>query len=142
MSKDSRKAAFLASIASKHLRNLQAQGGARSCAGRRASIDVDRPDVLVGRHTECDVRLPLPDVSRRHCRLRFVAGGWQVIDLSSLNGTQVNGQPVEQSPLKPGDQLKIGGFHFEVTLAAGKPHHGGHVESILETLAGGKRRAS
>src|SRR3954447_12421999 len=75
-----------------------------------ATIDVDRPDVVVGRHTECDVRLPLPDVSRRHCRLQFVEGCWQVMDLNSLNGIQVNGEAVLQAPLAQGDRLKIGGF--------------------------------
>ncbi|NJN37217.1 MAG: FHA domain-containing protein [Nitrospiraceae bacterium] len=38
---------------------------------------MNRPDMIVGRHTECDIRLPLPDVSRRHCRLQFVEGCWQ-----------------------------------------------------------------
>ena len=108
-----------------------------------AAIDVDRPDVLVGRHTECDVRLPLPDVSRRHCRLQFVEGFWQVLDLNSLNGVQVNGEAVLLAPLNRGDKLKIGGFVFEVELAAAQPPGGGQPEGIVETLAGGhKRRAS
>ena len=109
-----------------------------------ASIDVDRPDVLVGRHTECDVRLPMPDVSRRHCRLQFVEGAWQVLDLNSLNGVQVNGEAVLLAPLNRGDKLKIGGFVFEVELAAAQPPRGGgQPESIIETLGGGaKRRAS
>lgn len=110
-----------------------------------ATIDVDGPDVLVGRHTECDVRLPLPDVSRRHCRLQFIEGGWQVIDLSSLNGTQVNGEPITQASLNKGDKLKVGGFVFEVELAAELPPNGVRLESIVETLTGGsgtKRKAS
>ena len=108
-----------------------------------ASIDVDRPDVLVGRHTECDVRLPLPDVSRRHCRLQFVEGAWQVLDLNSLNGVQVNGEAVLQAPLNRGDKLKIGGFVFAIDLVVSQPPRGGrNSDSILETLAGTKRRAS
>jgi pSer/pThr/pTyr-binding forkhead associated (FHA) protein len=109
-----------------------------------ATIDVDRPDVLVGRHTECDVRLPLPDVSRRHCRLQFVEGCWHVMDLNSLNGIQVNGEAVIQAALRKGDRLKIGGFTFVVEMGGEEaPRPGGHVESVLETLAGWvKRKAS
>ena len=108
-----------------------------------ATIDVDRPDVLVGRHTDCDVRLPLPDVSRRHCRLQFVEGCWQVIDLNSLNGIQVNGEAVLQAPLAQGDRLKIGGFTFSVELRVEQQPRAAHGGSILETLAGFvKRKAS
>jgi pSer/pThr/pTyr-binding forkhead associated (FHA) protein len=100
-------------------------------------IEIDRPDMVIGRHTEVDIRLPLPDVSRRHCRLQFVEGGWQVFDLNSLNGTQVNGEPVVQASLEHGDTLRIGGFTFAVELRGqtGKAGSAGPVESILKTLS-------
>jgi len=101
-----------------------------------AVIEVSRPDTLVGRHTEADIRLPLPDVSRRHCRLVFAEGCWQVIDLNSLNGIQVNGEQVLQAPLQQGDLLRIGGFIFAVDLTqrnAGADS--GHMQSIIKTLS-------
>lgn len=109
-----------------------------------AVIDVTRPDMLVGRHTESDIRLPLPDVSRRHCLLQFLDGGWQVIDLNSLNGVQVNGEQVLQAPLEAGDLLRIGGFTFSVELADRSAGYdsAGHVRSIMNTLARPQRRAS
>jgi pSer/pThr/pTyr-binding forkhead associated (FHA) protein len=101
-----------------------------------AAVEVTRPDTLVGRHSEADIRLPLPDVSRRHCRLVFAEGGWQVIDLNSLNGLQVNGEQVLQAPLDQGDLLRIGGFTFMVDLApAAGLEPSGHVESIARTLS-------
>jgi pSer/pThr/pTyr-binding forkhead associated (FHA) protein len=118
-----------------------------------AVVEVNRPEMLVGRHSEADIRLPLPDVSRRHCRLQFVEGCWQVIDLNSLNGVHVNGEAVLQAPLAEGDLLRIGGFTFAVEFAeakastppAGPPADA--VQSILQTLAdpsasGSRRRAS
>jgi predicted component of type VI protein secretion system len=96
-----------------------------------AAIDVTRPDALIGRHTEADIRLPLPDVSRRHCRLVFADGGWQVIDLDSLNGVQVNGEQVLHAPLEQGDLLRVGGFTFEIDLAPAADH----VRSIARTLS-------
>ena len=110
-----------------------------------AVIEGNRPDLLVGRHTEADIRLPLPDVSRRHCRLLFSEGCWQVIDLNSLNGIQVNGEQVLQAPLEQGDLLRIGSFTFAIDLT-GKVSgldSAGHVRSILETLSESPlRRAS
>jgi pSer/pThr/pTyr-binding forkhead associated (FHA) protein len=103
-----------------------------------AAIEVDRSDSIVGRHSEADVRLPLPDVSRRHCRLSFVEGCWQVIDLNSLNGTHVNGEAVLQAPLEPGDLLRVGGFTFAVEVGRPGP---GHVASILKRLSDPRRRA-
>ncbi len=107
-----------------------------------AVIEVDRPDTLIGRHTEADIRLPLPDVSRRHCRLLFIEGGWQVVDLNSLNGIKVNGETVLEVPLVQGDLLRIGGFTFAIDLVRGSGivEKTGHVESILKTLSSGPQR--
>jgi pSer/pThr/pTyr-binding forkhead associated (FHA) protein len=108
-----------------------------------AVIVVDRPDVLVGRHSEADVRLPLPDVSRRHCRLQCVAGYWQVVDLSSLNGIHVNGEQVQQAPLAQGDLLRIGGFTFAVDLTDQAPVVNTPLQSIFHSLTlRQERRAS
>jgi pSer/pThr/pTyr-binding forkhead associated (FHA) protein len=80
------------------------------------ALELTRPDMVIGRHTGVDVRLPLPDVSRRHCRFVYVHEEWQVVDLDSLNGVYVNGQRVPQATLHHGDTVGIGGFKFEVNL--------------------------
>jgi len=84
------------------------------------SIDVNKPEVALGRHVSADLRLPLPDVSRRHCRLVFADGLWHVFDLNSLNGVHVNGEQVQYAMLHQGDELRIGGFTFTVEMAAGE----------------------
>jgi pSer/pThr/pTyr-binding forkhead associated (FHA) protein len=83
-----------------------------------AMLEVNRVDALVGRHSDADVRLPLPDVSRRHCRLLWLEGRWHVLDLHSLNGVFVNDEAVQQAALQAGDLLRIGGFTFRVDFAA------------------------
>jgi pSer/pThr/pTyr-binding forkhead associated (FHA) protein len=108
-------------------------------------LEVKQPEAVVGRHSEADVRLPLPDVSRRHCKLTCTPGGWQVADLNSLNGIQVNGETVLQAPLEHGDLLRIGGFTFAIDLTEPSRMAEGssHVRSILETLASpSSRKAS
>lgn len=81
-------------------------------------LDLTRPSLVCGRHSEADLRLPLADVSRRHCRFEFAAGGWQMTDLGSLNGVYVNGQRLTQANLAEGDVLRIGGLNFRVELPA------------------------
>ena len=77
-------------------------------------LDLNGPDLLLGRHSEADLRMPLPDVSRRHCRFVFSEEGWEMIDLGSLNGVYVNGARVDRAMLQPGDTLKICSLEFEV----------------------------
>ncbi len=81
-------------------------------------LELTRPDMLIGRHSDADVRLPLPDVSRRHCRCLFIDGSWHILDLNSLNGIWVNDTPVPQAVLRQGDVLTIGSFTFAVDLSA------------------------
>ena len=103
---------------------------------------LDRPDLLAGRHTETDVRLPLPDVSRRHCRFVFTHGRWQVLDLDSLNGVWLNDRRVSQAFLDTGDLLRIGGFHFTVDLSAAPAAAPNILRSILSMTDHPRRKAS
>lgn len=82
-------------------------------------IELTRPDMVLGRHSQADVRLQQPDVSRHHCRFVFAEGAWQVIDLHSLNGLFVNGERVPQAALQDGDVLRIGSFILEVDMSSG-----------------------
>ncbi len=82
------------------------------------SVEFNRPEMLVGRHSGAALRLRLPDVSRRHCRFVFSEGRWQVFDLNSLNGVFVNGERVHQATLDNGDVIRIGSYTFMAELRA------------------------
>jgi pSer/pThr/pTyr-binding forkhead associated (FHA) protein len=82
-------------------------------------VDLTKAETVVGRHSSADVRLPLPDVSRHHCRFVFLQGAWHVVDLDSLNGVFINNQRIKQAPLQHGDRVRIGGFVFQVEMSAG-----------------------
>jgi len=77
-------------------------------------IEIYRSDMVLGRHSQADVRLVLPDVSRRHCRLIFDGDRWRVIDLGSTNGVFVNGVRVTEAVLQDGDRLQLGSLPFRV----------------------------
>ena len=79
-------------------------------------IELKESGMLVGRHTTADVRLSLPDISRRHCRFVFADGQWEIVDLNSLNGIYVNGERLQQSVLSNGDTVRIASLSFAVEL--------------------------
>jgi pSer/pThr/pTyr-binding forkhead associated (FHA) protein len=81
-------------------------------------VELTRPNMLAGRHSQADLRLALPDVSRRHCRFLFQHGHWKVIDLDSTNGVFVNGERMHEATLYDGDQVRLGSFVFAVRLEA------------------------
>lgn len=64
--------------------------------------------VTLGRSSDCDLRLPDADTSRRHARIAFEGGRFVVRDLASTNGTLVNGKRIEQHALVPGDRIQVG----------------------------------
>ncbi|HRN61090.1 MAG TPA: FHA domain-containing protein [Luteimonas sp.] len=77
---------------------------------------LERPR-LIGRHAEADIRIDDPAFADRHARLELV--GEQVVlrDLGSAEGSVVNGEPVRDALLDPGDQVVFDGQHRFVVEA-------------------------
>ena len=65
--------------------------------------------VLIGRSSECSLRLSNPSVSRRHAELSRSGNGFVLTDLQSSGGTFVNGQRINRSRVKPGDRVLFAG---------------------------------
>jgi hypothetical protein len=75
--------------------------------GRTFTLPVDSAFVI-GRGRDSATQLQDLHTSRRHCQVQFSAGRWAIADLSSVSGTVVNGQPLTQGFLRPGDVIQIG----------------------------------
>jgi hypothetical protein len=71
-------------------------------------IPVSTPVFVVGRGAEADLRLPDTGVSRRHAELHLQDGAVTLVDLSSTNGTTVNGRRVDRARLTDGDRIGVG----------------------------------
>jgi pSer/pThr/pTyr-binding forkhead associated (FHA) protein len=84
--------------------------------GERRSFSVVRNMTIIGRREDCDLRIPVTDVSRKHCRLVRTDDGIRIEDLGSSNGTHVNGQRVQESDLNAGDIVGIGPVQFIVQI--------------------------
>ena|SRR2546427_11799152 len=71
----------------------------------------------VGRATRADFIVDAALVSRLHCRISAGPETLEVVDLSSTNGTYVNGKRVKRAQLRSGDRLRVGRVELEVARA-------------------------
>ncbi len=70
---------------------------------------------VLGRRHDCDLRIPLAEVSRRHCQLSRNGDSLALQDLGSRWGTFLNDKRVDKDktiPVRAGDYLRIGPLIF------------------------------
>jgi diguanylate cyclase (GGDEF)-like protein len=85
--------------------------------GKRFPLDVD--EIVVGRGGDCNIQIDRDSVSRKHARVYSTANGWEVEDLGSTNGSYINDVPVDRSPLRDSDFLKVGAAIFKFLSGTG-----------------------
>ncbi len=81
----------------------------------------DQP-IILGRASDCEIRISDHSVSRRHARIQPGADGYYAVDLQSTNGTYVNDVPASMYKLKDGDYLRVGNCIYRFLI-------GGNVEA-------------
>lgn len=85
------------------------------------SVVLPAGESTIGRAIDCRVRFNDPSISRRHLRITATASGVFVENLSSTNGTDLNGEPlVGARRLRDGDELRLGFRVLGVGLAQGE----------------------
>jgi pSer/pThr/pTyr-binding forkhead associated (FHA) protein len=84
--------------------------------GKQREIPLNRPVQVIGRQTDCQIRIPTSAVSRHHCELTVHENRVSVRDLGSSNGTYVNRKRITQQELAPGDLLSLGEMVFVVRV--------------------------
>ncbi len=84
--------------------------------GEKRRFPISHDVLTIGRGEGCDLRIPLGEVSRRHCSLIKSDDGLQIQDIGSSNGTFVNGKRIQETILRPGDQIRIGSLRFIVQI--------------------------
>lgn len=77
--------------------------------GRASLVLLEGRRMTIGRGVENEITIADPEASEVHALLEPLAGSWSVRDLSSRNGTFVNGERVlSERPLHRGDEIRIG----------------------------------
>jgi len=89
-------------------------------ANGREFFELTADETLVGRDQFCDIVLRNHTVSRQHARIVRGPEGFLIEDLSSLNGTYVNGRRIEgRTPIKDQDRIQI--YEVVTVFHAGAP---------------------
>ena len=84
--------------------------------GKDLVFGLDEGTWSVGRDASADITLPSPTTSRQHALLSVEDGAVRVSDLGSMNGTFVNGHPVEGTrALRVGDGIEFGDVRLRLT---------------------------
>jgi Nif-specific regulatory protein len=65
-------------------------------------------EASIGRDPANQLCISDKSLSRRHCLITGAGEEFTIRDLGSRNGTLLNGVPVEQEPLRHGDQISVG----------------------------------
>ncbi|HEY8090094.1 MAG TPA: sigma-54-dependent Fis family transcriptional regulator, partial [Polyangiaceae bacterium] len=76
--------------------------------------------LLVGQGPACEIRLEDPEVSRRHAALEAAGDRLRITDLSSTNGTYVNGVCVLDAMLVGGETIRLGATELRVEPSVAK----------------------
>ena len=64
-------------------------------------------DFAIGREAPCELILDDPHISRRHVEIRHEQGRWWLVDLGSRNGTRLDGELVQRSPLPASASVRL-----------------------------------
>ena len=70
--------------------------------------------IVFGRDPSCTIRVNDPVVSRIHCKVYLEDDKPQIRDMDSRNATLVNGKPIRETELQPGDEIAVGASVFLV----------------------------
>jgi hypothetical protein len=92
------------------------------------TIKLLRVRTTVGRRPYNDIELPHPAVSGEHAVFHLQRGELYIHDLNSRNSTLVNGNPVTQKIVKPGDHVQVG--VYDISVISENVSH----EEVAETI--------
>jgi hypothetical protein len=83
------------------------------------SFTLERPR-LVGSSSDADIRIDEPAFADRHARVEMLGSRVLLRDLGSPEGSVVNGEPVRDAFMGPGDQVVFDAHHRFVVEAPGR----------------------
>ncbi|HTA14237.1 MAG TPA: ATP-binding cassette domain-containing protein [Solirubrobacteraceae bacterium] len=70
--------------------------------------------LTIGRDRSNDIVIADRNVSRVHAELTRSGARWTLRDLGSCNGTRLNGRPVKEAVVAPGNEIAVGRFRLTI----------------------------
>jgi pSer/pThr/pTyr-binding forkhead associated (FHA) protein len=80
--------------------------------------DLKAEKTTVGRVEDNTFQIAEPSVSSHHCEVLLRGNDVIVRDLNSTNGTYINGEKITESPIKPGQILRLGQIEMRLETDA------------------------
>jgi hypothetical protein len=91
--------------------------------------------IVLGSAEDCDVHLDEPGVAARHAEIRLLDGrSLQLKDLGSKSGTLLNGEPVTETLLGSGDEIRIGTCRWMLQAPGLRPERILTAEAVSQPL--------
>jgi pSer/pThr/pTyr-binding forkhead associated (FHA) protein len=87
-----------------------------SSSGDQKVFPLPSTVTVIGRRRNCDLRIPLDSISKRHCQISLEGDSLKIRDLGSRNGTFLNGKRVEEETAKAGDFIQVGPVLFALQI--------------------------
>ncbi|MGB0453507.1 MAG: AgmX/PglI C-terminal domain-containing protein [Bacteriovoracaceae bacterium] len=81
---------------------------------------LEKRKLIIGRSEKCDLQVDDDRISHYHAFIEILDEGIRIIDLSSINGTYINGDKIESAFVTFGDQISFGGLEFQTTEIMGE----------------------
>jgi pSer/pThr/pTyr-binding forkhead associated (FHA) protein len=79
-------------------------------------LKIDQDEIIIGRDTGNDIQIDNIAVSREHARIIKGPNYYFIEDMSSKNGTFVNGKKINKKFLKEDDEITIGKHSLQIVL--------------------------
>jgi pSer/pThr/pTyr-binding forkhead associated (FHA) protein len=80
------------------------------------TIPLEPGTYRVGTGSDCALILDDPSVSEAHCEIEVIGDRVVVRDLGSAFGTSIDGVPIQEDVLRPGQRLQVGTVEFSYAV--------------------------
>ncbi len=99
--------------------------------GQQREFALEPGQTTIGRKEDCDLRIPLAEISRKHAIVIITDKAVTMRDLGSANGTYVNNKRISEQELAAGDHIVVGPVVFTIRIN-GEPSDVRRVHTRLE----------
>jgi len=76
--------------------------------GGKMNTPLEKPVINIGRHSDNDIVLDDPHISRHHAQLRSINQRFVIFDVGSYGGLLLNGKKITKATLHAGDVIRLG----------------------------------
>ena len=108
---------------------------------RRTKWRLDDGSYVIGRHSDCALRVADGRLSRHHARLTLAGDRAQILDLNSRNGVYVDDEQLNSAAIGPESNVRVGPFRITLIPLHPDIDASGDAEFMPLSASGAPRQA-